>query len=61
MITDITSSFSMNVEMIWILMQLDMDKLKNKVDNSKDLFNEAQICNKRIVRFFYFLENLKIN
>jgi hypothetical protein len=49
MISEVTSNFSMNAEMVWILMQLDMEKLKNKVDNSMELFNEAQICQKRMV------------
>lgn len=43
------ATFSFNVEMLWIMIQLDIKKLKDKVDNSEDMFNEANLCAMRTV------------
>ncbi|XP_058447680.1 augmin complex subunit dgt3 [Malaya genurostris] len=47
----IISSALMNAEMLWIFMQLDLEKIKNKFDNSDDLNAETQRCLKRIETF----------
>ena len=39
---------TMNAELLWILMQMDVNKLNRNVDHSEDLFTKAQNCNKRI-------------
>lgn len=39
---------SMNAEMVWILLQMDLEKLNSKVDHSEDLYTMAQDCSKRI-------------
>lgn len=36
-------------ELLWAMMQLDIEKLKNRVDNSEELAGEAQDCDKRMV------------
>lgn len=47
-LAEIVSSALMNAEMLWILMQLDLEKMKNKFDNSDDMNAETQLCLKRI-------------
>ncbi|XP_029714883.1 augmin complex subunit dgt3 [Aedes albopictus] len=47
-LAEIVSSSLMNAEMLWILMQLDLEKMKNKFDNSDDMNAETQLCLKRI-------------
>lgn len=44
----IISGALMNAEMLWILMQLDLEKIRNKFDNSDEMNFEAQRCLKRI-------------
>ncbi|XP_058818148.1 augmin complex subunit dgt3 [Topomyia yanbarensis] len=44
----IISNTLMNAEMVWIFMQLDLEKIKNKFDNSDELNTESQRCLKRI-------------
>lgn len=39
-------------ELLWIIMQLDLDRLKNRADNSEELANLAQDSTKRMVRNF---------
>lgn len=36
-------------ELLWTMMQLDIEKLKNRVDNSEELAGAAQDCDKRMV------------
>lgn len=36
-------------ELLWTMMQLDIEKLKNRVDNSEELGAEAQDSDKRMV------------
>ncbi|XP_065092823.1 augmin complex subunit dgt3 [Ochlerotatus camptorhynchus] len=44
----IVSSALINAELLWILMQLDLEKMKNKFDNSDEMNAETQLCLKRI-------------
>lgn len=44
----IISSALMNAEMLWILMQLDLEKINNKFDNCDEVNSEAQRCLRRI-------------
>ena len=39
---------SMNAEMVWILLQLDLEKVNSKIDHSEELYAKAQKCSKRI-------------
>ena len=48
-ISEIVDNVTINCEMLWILLQLDLDKLKNKIDNSDEMFLKSQMCSKRIV------------
>lgn len=36
-------------ELLWAMIQFDIEKLKNRVDNSEELASEAQDCDKRMV------------
>jgi hypothetical protein len=36
-------------ELLWVVMQLDLERLKNRVDNSEEVSVQAQECAKRIV------------
>lgn len=47
-LAEIVSSALMNAELLWMLMQLDLDKMKNKFDNSDEMNAETQLCLKRI-------------
>ncbi|XP_062551653.1 augmin complex subunit dgt3 [Armigeres subalbatus] len=47
-LSEIVSSALMNAEMLWILMQLDLEKMKNKFDNSDEMNAETQFSLKRI-------------
>ncbi|XP_055598422.1 augmin complex subunit dgt3 [Uranotaenia lowii] len=47
-LASIISDTLMNAEMLWILMQLDLEKIKNKFDNSDEMNLETQRCLKRI-------------
>lgn len=47
-LSGIISGALMNAEMLWILMQLDLEKIRNKFDNSDEMNSEAQRCLKRI-------------
>jgi len=37
-----------NNEFLWILMQLDLDRLKDRVDNTNELHHQSQECIKRM-------------
>lgn len=50
--SEIVDNVTINCEMMWILLQLDLDKLKNKIDNSDEMFHKSQMCSKRIVSKF---------
>lgn len=47
-LSTIISDALMNAEMLWILMQLDLEKIRNKFDNSDEMNSETQRCLKRI-------------
>lgn len=47
--SEIVENVTINCEMLWIILQLDLDKLKNKIDNSDEMFLKSQMCSKRIV------------
>ena len=36
-------------ELLWVVMQLDLERLKNRVDNSEEISVQAQECAKRLV------------
>lgn len=36
-------------ELLWTMMQLDIEKLKNRVDNAEELAGAAKDCDKRMV------------
>ena len=36
-------------ELLWVVMQLDLERLKNRVDNSEEVSVQAQECAKRMV------------
>ncbi|XP_053695886.1 augmin complex subunit dgt3 [Sabethes cyaneus] len=44
----IISCALINAEMLWVFMQLDLERIKNKFDNSDELNLETQRCLKRI-------------
>lgn len=52
-ISEIVENVTINCEMLWILFQLDLDKLKNKIDNSDEMFLKSQMCSKRIVSLIF--------
>jgi hypothetical protein len=47
--TRIVSDAIANAELVWMLIQLDLEKLKNKFDNTDKIQQEAVECAKRIV------------
>ncbi|XP_055548489.1 augmin complex subunit dgt3 [Wyeomyia smithii] len=47
-LAEIISRALMNAEMLWVCMHLDLEKIKNKFDNSDELNSETQRCLKRI-------------
>ncbi|CAO1414184.1 unnamed protein product [Diamesa hyperborea] len=49
-ISEIVENVTINCELLWILFQLDLDKLKNKIDNSDEMFVKSQMCSKRIIK-----------
>jgi hypothetical protein len=48
-ITRIVSDAISNAELVWMLIQLDLEKLKNKFDNTDKIQQEAVECAKRTV------------
>lgn len=44
-------------ELLWVVMQLDLERLKNRVDNSEETSAQAQDCGKRMVK----MRKLKIS
>lgn len=40
-------------ELLWVALQLDLQRLKDRADNSEEMNAQAQNCLKRIVRKFY--------
>ncbi|CAO1393918.1 unnamed protein product [Diamesa serratosioi] len=48
--SEIVDNVTVNCEMLWILLQLDLDKLKNKIDNSDEMFHKSLMCSKRIIK-----------
>ncbi|XP_055381278.1 augmin complex subunit dgt3 [Condylostylus longicornis] len=47
-VSKIISNVLKNSEIMWIMMQLDGEKLKNRIDNSDDILVESQNCLNRI-------------
>ena len=48
MVSHSVDKVSINAEMVWILLQMDLEKLNSKIDHSEDLYAVAQSCSKRI-------------
>lgn len=46
---DLMSDVVYMCELLWVGMQLDLERLKNRVDNSEEMNRQAHECNKRIV------------
>ncbi|XP_055638414.1 augmin complex subunit dgt3 isoform X2 [Toxorhynchites rutilus septentrionalis] len=53
----IISSTLMNAEMLWILMQLDLEKINNKFDNCDEMNSETQRCMRRIEQMKFVARN----
>jgi hypothetical protein len=45
----IVSDSISNAELLWVLMQFDLEKIKNKFDNTDQMQQEAIECTMRIV------------
>lgn len=50
-VQDVLDNVTILCELLWVAMQLDLERLKNRIDNSAEIANQAQDCVKRIVRF----------
>lgn len=49
-VTIMTENVALLCELLWVVMHLDIDRIKNRVDNSEDIASQAQDCMKRMVR-----------
>lgn len=49
-IKNVVENVTLLCELLWAAMQLDLERLKNRVDNSEEVIQQVQDCVKRIVR-----------
>lgn len=47
---DLAENVALSCELLWVVMQLDIKRLQNRVDNSEELATETNEYLKRMVR-----------
>lgn len=50
-IKDILSDVTNNAEVLWILLQLDLERVSLNIDNSENVTNSSTMCLTRMVNF----------
>jgi hypothetical protein len=60
-VENIIENIAMLCELLWVVMQLDLERLKNRADNTEEINVQAQDCAKRMVRLIFVLLNFNLN
>jgi hypothetical protein len=60
-VENIIENIAMLCELLWVVMQLDLERLKNRADNTEEINIQAQDCAKRMVRLIFVRLNFNLN